>query len=127
MSRPDLPEPLATQWARLSGDAFLKDVHQTLLQQLGPELRFREYALHFGPASGLSAYVDMLDRLASLELAAAPVVVATHKHSPDLAVVTWYAGVPGEELVPVLGSTDPVPPEARARLRAELMRLRQAG
>jgi hypothetical protein len=127
MSRPDLPEPLATHWASLSGDAFLQDVHRVLLKELGPELRLREYALHFGPASVLSPYVDLLDRLAALELAAVPVVVATHKHSPDLAVVTWYAGVPSEELVPVLGSTEPIPPPSRDRLHAELMRLHKAG
>jgi hypothetical protein len=127
MSRSDLPEPLATQWERLSGDASVKDVHQALLAALGPELRLREYVLHFGAASALSPYVELLDRLAALELAAAPVVVATHKHSPDLALVTCYASLPGEELVPISESAEPVPQAARERLRAELLRLYQAG
>ncbi|MEQ1567023.1 MAG: hypothetical protein ABMA64_15395 [Myxococcota bacterium] len=127
-----LPPPLDVAWARLVGGAATPaEVHASLSSEGfavpgSAEVRVREHFVRFDFADRLRPYRAILDQLAPLGLACAPVVLG-EIGGTEGALLTRYAAAAGEELVRVADDRSSVPAAARARLRQDLTALRDAG
>lgn len=93
-------------------------------------VRDHEYDIRLSMLESLENEVAILQRLAPLQLAAVPDVVALLPISEtqfDGALILRYAACPGERLVRGDATEDPFRPEAAARFREEMRKLVAAG
>ncbi len=127
-----LPAPLDVAWARLvAGTATPSETH-VALSSLGfavpgsPDVRVRDHVVRFDFGNRLEPYRALLERIAPLGLACAPVVLGMIP-GVEGALLTRYPAAAGEELVRVADDPSPVPEARRARLRQDLLSLQGAG
>jgi len=89
--------------------------------------RIREYAIQVGVGKHFKIEVELLERVGSLELAAAPVVAAFVPTAEGYVIVRRYWACPGEMLVRVDGSDVRFTLQASARFRVDMKRLFEHG